>query len=94
MKRCRQAVLRTAVLGRNEKTVIRSPLTNRSRSRADTISKIFHSSTNKRRDILSPYVIPGQQAQIVDEIGGSSDETECITSKKRKITSILNWEKI
>ena len=74
MKRCRQAVLRTTVLGRNGKTVIRSPLTNRSRSRADTTLKIFHSSTNERRDILSPNVMPGEQAQIVDEIGGSGDE--------------------
>ena len=94
MKRCRQAVLRTTVLGRNGKTVIRNPLTNRSRSRADITSKIFHSSTNERRDILSPNVMPGEQSQIADEIGGSGDEKECITSKKRKINSLSNWKKI
>ena len=36
----------------------------------------------------------GEQTQIVDEIGGSGDKKECITSKKRKINSISNWEKI
>ena len=95
MKRCRQAVLRTSVLGRNGKTVTQSPLTNICRSRVDSpTAKSFHPSTNEYRNILSLNVMPGEQALIVDEIGDFGDKKECIISKRRKINSISNWEKI
>jgi hypothetical protein len=90
MKRCRQAVLRTTVLGRKGKTVIRTPLVNRYGSRPT--SKL---GNQPREDFCSSTNLAQMQACVTNEQqDASGDEKECNIGKKRKIAYISNWEKV
>ena len=86
MKRCRQAVLKTTVLGRKGRKVIRTPLIKRNNRHE---CKSPHVDSQQKEHLHNTtYVLPAQ-ALATDE-----QNEEGNIAKKRKIVNMSNWEKV
>lgn len=91
MKRCRQAVLKTTVLGRKGRKVIRTPLIKRN-ERYECKSSHVDRKPNEKLCNLT-HLLPAQ-ALVTDEQNEDEQNEEEKISKKRKIANMSNWEKV